>query len=289
MSQTYTAAWSRRLDEVGLTALFGVFFCLSCFMPVKSQTFVVNVFMLGLWGTMATLGLAVLLLTVSEVTLTPTSVTLRSLTRRVTIPLDHLAALECTQAGTSSRALFKCANGRNYTLLFKSYPDPATMRTALETWFAPNEANLIQAAMRSRRVFKKGSVSLALICLSLVLLGISIVTEPLSGAGLTLIGCSLLGVFAGILSRRDYAQVMPEGIVQQFFWVTKRVGWEQADSVTLWIQSSPRGGSRNERMTIASGTTNMYLGEAYDDWEILRDVVLANVPAQKVTDKRYGA
>lgn len=284
--QEFRAVWSRRLDEIGMTVISFGLLVATIVAAVQSQKWIMMMFCL-LWGAMLAGCGYMLFFTVSEVVLEGNSLTLRNGFGVRTLSPSDIESIQGTVARKSSSIQVRTKNGKSLMIYLKSYPDPSTVLSAMETWWSTAKLANGESEVKTR-VFRTKSFSMISIVLTVFISAIFIgtgLTQPKS-LPLFWIAAPVIGLLftMSVLAAGSYARVEPEGLVVKRMGKEKRVAWSEITSVKLSTVTTK--GSTQEGLWVIWPTGKTYLNQIFDDLPILRDMVLAHVPASIVEDKR---
>ncbi|MBS1727204.1 MAG: hypothetical protein JST51_10830 [Armatimonadetes bacterium] len=285
----FKAVWGRRLDEIVLSLLFTSLLVGTLYEAITGGS-VIFWWQSILWLVMSCGALGYLLFSICEIRLNGDQIVLRSLVRTKTLDQNQIASIDLTVAGKSSTIAIKDTNRKGYTVLLKSFPEPSVVTSEVQIWWSLHHHD--DKTLRPGQVlrFRMTGLSLMLIGLTtfmaIPLWVLPFTSRPDMLPSLWISVPFIIGLFAlGITSLMSYVAISDEGILMKRLGAPRRIPWESIQSVRL--ATATQRGSTNERVIVQADGKPIWINEAFDHLPQIRDLILAHVPPNIVTDDRW--
>ena len=231
-----------------------------------------------------------MLVPATQIQIVPEAVTFRSPAKQTIIRDSDVEYISAGRTGNNSFLTLKLLNGATVSARIGTFVDRGQIVAILNDRYRNSESRAIQAALARCHKFTITIGTQFLIVVGAICLfaGSMMLSQPQrveQTDALLSIAAGVLLIVVPLLVPKPYVQVNPDEIVRKTAGGMKSIRWDQVTLVTLGnIQT--RGGP-NEYAWIQSGDVKITAGDAVvDDYGFLRDIVLAQVPASKVEDKR---
>ena len=272
----------RRYDEAGLTLLFaGLLGATIVALAQGERVLLWGAFTL-LWLAMFGGALYILATSVHTFVFESNGLRIRSLTFQRLLAYDSIELVQIEEKGSSGAATIR-AGGKTYGTLLKNFDDRTALCEALRSRLGSNQRTATQLALETRRVFRaKGATLVFGFISTLVTVLLSLAQDMqtrLIGWGL----CAILWGFFFLLAR-TLARVSPDGLFVRRLGKGRFVPWNGMLEATLSMRRATR--TSDEVLTLRDKEGSLLLNGIFDNYPLLRDVVLSQIPADRVHDKR---
>lgn len=290
-SKVFLASPWRRLDEFLLIAVFSAVFGLTLYLWITQGFNWSLVMLLPLWTFMFVGSIGYSIMEITRVAVGDDHVEFRSVVRKILVKDSEVADIQIDRSGSSSMLKVSLLSGKDVSIRLSVFPGHAELADVLQRRYRDQEANAIQSALASNKRFYKTQVAAwgSWICGFVLIVALAwLLTVPSPSdrwAAWTMmtLGSLLIGLF--FAARKSYAQVSSEGILSHIFWIDKRVWWHEITEIEL--TNFRTKSSVHEMMRIGSPKAMLWLGDGFDNYPFLRDIILSKVPQERVTDRRW--
>lgn len=285
--QSFRAVWWRRLDEGFFALLFAVLLVLTIIATVQSHHWLMALFCL-LWTIMLSGCGFVILTSICEIRIEGKHLWLRSLMSSTTLDGSQIDSIQGTVASKSSTIEIVGRNKKRNTIYLKSFDNASDLMSAIDVWWSTERLQHSVGEASAPRRFRAKGFSILFGVLT-GFLAIFFVGAPLTDAKLMpmlWLTVPLMALFFAILffSIRSYVEVADEGIVVQRFSSPRRIPWEVIKHVRLSTYSAKS--SQQESLTIEWDNRKEIINGLFDDFPLIRDMILTHVPPSVVEDDR---
>ena len=285
--QSFRTVWWRRLDEGFFTVLFAVLLVLTVVATIQSHSWIMALFCV-LWLTMLGGCLFVVLTSICEIRIEADHLWLRSFLSTVTLKGTDIQSVQGTVTRKSSTIEIVDLHKKRKVIYLKSFDNASQLMSAIDVWWSTERARHVNADLTTSRTFRAKGFSILWGCLisflSIFFVGAPL-TDPRAMPSLWFTVPLMVFFFAMlILAIRSFVSIEEEGIIVQRFFSPKRIPWEAISGVRL--KTFTTKGSEQESLSIEWGGQKETISGIFDDFPLIRDMVLARVPASIVVDRR---